>query len=75
MSRASVGKCLIVIGALIGVVPLAVFFSVPLFALGLFLLWGTDIDRAKKVKWTVVPLLLIVATWTIIVITSKLLHI
>ncbi len=75
MLRQTVGKCLIVIGALIGVVPLAVFFSVPLYSIGLFLLWGTGLDRTKKLKWTFIPLILIIGVWIVIYVTSKLLHI
>ena len=73
MTRLTFAKVLIVSGAVIGIVPLAVLFSVPLYSTGLFLLWGTSMDQKRKFAWTFIPLFVIIAVWIAITGTSKLL--
>ena len=73
MFRQVVGKCLIVFGATIGVMPLLVFFSVPIYSIGLLLVWKSPLEKSKKLRWTVIPLVLVVVALIILSVVSKLL--
>lgn len=71
MIRLTIAKSLIVVGALLGIQPLAVFFSVPIYAIGVLLLWKTPMDRSVKLRWTFTPMVVIIVVWMAIVIISK----
>ncbi len=71
MIRLTIAKSLIVLGALLGIQPLAVFFSVPIYAIGVLLLWKTTMGRSVKLRWTLMPLVAIAVVWMAIVIISK----
>jgi hypothetical protein len=75
MRKQTIAQCLLMIGAVMGIVPLAVFLSAPMYVLGLWLLWTAPIDRSMKWKWTLVPLSCIAAVWLLIVGVSKALHV
>lgn len=71
MIRLTIAKGLILVGALLGIQPLAVFLSLPIYAIGVLLLWKTPIDRSVKLRWTFTPMVVIIVVWMAIVIISK----
>ena len=71
VSKQIIAKCFVVIGAMIGVVPLAVFLSVPIYLLGFVLLWSTAMDRSKNLTWAHAPLGLVLLTWIGIIGINK----
>ena len=65
----TISKVLIVIGAIIGIHPLAVFFSIPLYSLGLVGLWTSKTrSRESKLRWTIYPLIGIIIAWILILV-------
>lgn len=72
--KQTIAQCLLVIGAVVGIVPLAVFVSAPIYALGLWLLWSTPMERSMKWKWTFAPVACVAVIWLLIVGVSKALH-
>lgn len=67
------GKGLITIGSILGIIPLAVLFSLPLFVVGEIILWKSDaIDRREKLFWTFLPIVGIIVIWTLIVLVTQL---
>jgi hypothetical protein len=63
------GKFLIIVGAIIGIQPLAVFISVPLYTIGQIITWNsTIISQKSKLIWTIAPLLGILIVWILLMI-------
>ena len=67
----SFGKFLIVLGAIFGIHPFLVIISVPVYVIGLLIIWkSTVVSRKRKITWTIAPLFGILIVWILIVIST-----
>lgn len=65
-------RCLIIIGSIIGIVPLAIYLSLPIYLSGVFLLFKSSKVKRIRLYWTILPLIGIMLVWAIIFVTSPL---
>ena len=62
-------QTLILVGAFFGIHPWAIIISMPLYTIGLVLLWRNKaLIKKAKLKWTFLPILGIFIIWAIIVL-------
>jgi len=72
MKYTPIGKVCLVVGALIGIVPLLVFLSLPIYIIGCIIILKSKMVKREKVMWVVMPLIAILAVWFIIWMVSVL---
>ncbi|QHI37773.1 hypothetical protein IMCC3317_31550 [Kordia antarctica] len=67
----SFGKFLIVLGAIFGIHPFAVIISIPLYVIGLIIIWkSTIVSRKRKIIWTIAPVFGIFIVWILIILIT-----
>lgn len=72
MKYTRLGKILLIISAVIGIVPFFVYLSLPLYITGFILIIKADIAKRAKVTWLLMPLLIIAFVWFLLYIVSSL---
>jgi len=69
-----IGKVLVIIGSVIGIHPFLVILSIPLYLIGQIVIWTSKhMSQRKKILWTVVPILSILAIWSAILLITAVL--
>lgn len=70
MRYVNIGKFLLIISALIGILPLFVFLSLPIYIIGFVLIINSNLAKQGKIVWVSMPLIIVLIVWFIIWIMS-----
>lgn len=71
MKKTTVAKALLILGGILGLVPLFLFISLPIYLVGAFLIIKSDYSKKSKIIWIVVPLVIIVLVWSVIMLLNN----
>jgi len=66
------GKTLVILGTILGIHPFAIFFSIPMFFIGNYLIHNfSDYSKKAKFKWILIPIIVIAVIWIAIVVATE----
>lgn len=72
MRYTAIGKFLLITSSLIGVLPLFIYLSLPIYVIGFVIVVNSNMIKKNKIIWTIMPLAFILTVWFIAWILSLL---
>lgn len=58
-----IAKLLLIVSAIVGIVSLFVYLSLPLYLIGSFVIFKSEMVKKPKVIWIFMPLIVILIVW------------
>lgn len=72
MKYTSIGKFLLIASSLIGILPLFIYLSLPIYVIGFIIVINSKMAKKNKIIWTIIPIAFILMVWFIAWILSLL---